>query len=145
MAKFKLQTVLDYRSRLEELAQQEHAVALQKEAALQRQVADARRELADYQAEFDDQQKKGILPQELIRYQNYLKYLSSRIEELVVARAKAQAEVEARLNVLCKASQEKRLLEKLKEKHFLSDQAQLRQAEATFLDEIAVQKFKRKL
>jgi flagellar FliJ protein len=145
MGKFKLQIVLDYRARLEELAQQEHVAARQKETALQQQLGDTRQELTDLQIEFEDLQSKGMLPQEFVMYSNHLNHLTGIVDDLIVACAAARAEVDGRLDALCKAGQEKKLLEKLKERHSLSEQVLARQKESALLDEIAVQKFKRKI
>jgi len=143
MGKFKLQTVLDYRERLESLAQQEHAKALQKESALMDRLAEKRVELATLHKEFEEQQQLGLTPQEYVLYTNHIEHSLASLAALVEEWETACEELECRRQALCKASQERQLLEKLKEKHRLDEQAELRHKEAVQLDEIAVQHFKR--
>jgi len=143
MGKFKLQTVLDYRERLESLAQQEHAVAKQKESALLERLAEKRMELAKLHEEFEEQQQLGLSPQEFVLYSNHIDHTLTLLASLVEEWEAAREELECRRQALSKASQERKLLEKLKEKHLLEEQVLVRQKEAIQLDEIAVQRFKR--
>lgn len=143
MGKFKLQTVLDYRERLESLAQQEHAAAQQKECALLDRLAEKRLELTKLHEEFEEQQRLGVSPQEFVLYTNHIEHTLAVLASLVEEWEAARDELECRRLALCKASQERQLLEKLKEKNRLDEQAQMRHKEAVQLDEIAVQHFKR--
>ncbi len=142
MAKFKLQTVLDYRVRLEGLAQQEHSAALKKESELLLELTAKRQELAALHVEFEALQSKGILPQEFILYTKHIGHTVAAVAKLAKRCEAARQEVAARLQALCQASQDKKLLEKLKAKHLLDEQARQRQQEAAMLDEIAVQRFR---
>jgi flagellar FliJ protein len=143
MGKFKLQTVLDYRERLERLAQQEHTAAQQKEGELLNLLAEKRLELAALHEEFESQQQLGLSPQEFVLYSHHIDHTLATLAALVEQWEAAREELERRRQALCKASQERKLLEKLKEKHRLEEQALARHKEAIQLDEIAVQHFKR--
>jgi flagellar FliJ protein len=143
MGKFKLQTVLGYRERLESLAQQEHAVAQQKECALLDRLAEKRMELATLHEEFEEQQRLGLSPQEFVLYSHHIDHTLTVLASLVEQWEAAREELECRRQALCQASQERKLLEKLKEKHLIEEQVQARHKEAIQLDEIAVQHFKR--
>lgn len=143
MGKFKLQTVLNHRERLESLAQQAHAAAQQKECVLLDRLAEKRLELSKLHEEFEEQQRLGLSPQEFVLYSNHIDHTLTILASLVEQWEAAREELECRRQALCKASQERRLLEKLKEKHLLDEQALARHQEAIQLDEIAVQHFKR--
>ncbi len=62
---FKLQTVLDHRQRLENLAQQKLADALRREAALQQKIVAQQADLRRLQQELTSRQQSGISVDEL--------------------------------------------------------------------------------
>lgn len=143
MAKFKLQTVLDYRERLEGLAQQAHAAALEKENQLLEQLTGKRQELAALHEEFEDRQRQGLSVHEFALYSNHIGHIMGLLASLLETWETARDELERKRQALCLASQERQLLEKLKEKHLCAERADALHKEALQLDEIAVQHFKR--
>ncbi len=143
MAKFKLQTVLDYRERLEGLAQQAHAAALDRESRLLEELTHKRRELAALREEFEERQRQGLSAQEFTWYSNHIGHSMGLLAALVEAWEAARDDLELKRQALCGASQERQLLEKLKEKHLSEERAEALHKEGSQLDEIAVQHFKR--
>jgi flagellar FliJ protein len=143
MTKFKLQTVLDYRERLEGLAQQAHAAALERESRLLEELTDKRRELAALREEFEERQRQGLSAQEFTLYSNHIGHTMSLLAGLVEAWEAARDDLERKRRELCIASQERQLLEKLKEKHLSEERVEALHKEALQLDEIAVRHFKR--
>lgn len=143
MAKFKLQTVLDYRERLESLAQQAHAEALDQENRLLGELTDRRRELDTLREEFEDLQRKGLDAFEFSLYSNHIGHAMGQVAELVERWEAARDEVEARRQALCVAAQERQLLEKLKEKQLSEAYAEEQHKEAVQLDEVAIRQFRK--
>ncbi|MDX9710773.1 MAG: flagellar export protein FliJ [Trichloromonas sp.] len=143
MAKFKLQTVLDYRERLESLAQQAHAEALDRETRLLGELTAKRRELDSLREEFEGLQRKGLDAFEFSLYSNHIGHAMGRVAELVERWEAARDEVETRRQALCVAGQERQLLEKLKEKHLSEAYAEELHKEAVQLDEVAVRNFRK--
>ncbi len=143
MAKFKLQQVLDYRERLEGLAQQAHVEAIAQEAQLAARLCDKRIELTALQEDFDQRQRQGIDPQEFPLYRNHIGQVKEELQASIRELESAKSVVQEKRTLLCNASRDKELLEKLKEKHLDEQKALAAQKESIFLDEIAVQHFKR--
>lgn len=143
MAKFKLQTVLDYRERLESLAQQAHAEALDQENRLLGELTARRRELDTLREEFEDLQRKGLDAYEFSLYSNHIGYAMGQVAELVERWEAARDEVEARRQALCVAGQERQLMEKLKEKQLSEAFAEEQHKEAVQLDEVAIRQFRK--
>ncbi len=143
MEKFKLQTVLDYRQRLEGLAQQAHAEAIAREAQLAAQLGEKRQGLNALQQEFDERQRQGIDPQEFPLYRNHIGQLKEELQAVIRSWEAAKRAVVEKRTLLCKAGRDKELLERLRQKHLQEQKTLAAQKEAIFLDEIAVQHFKR--
>lgn len=143
MTKFKLQTVLDYRERLESLAQQAHAEALDQENRLLGELTAKRRELDTLREEFEDLQRKGLDAYEFSLYSNHIGYALGQVAELVERWEAARDEVEARRQALCVAGQERQLLDKLKEKQLSEAFAEEQHKEAVQLDEVAIRQFRK--
>jgi flagellar FliJ protein len=135
---FKLQTVLNHRQRLEDIAAQRLSAALAREAALQRQLGEKRTAFDQLLGEFTGRQKAGISVHELQVYrhsiqrgQDQLKTLAGQAEQLV-------REVESCRRQLTEICRKKKLLEKLKEHHQEEQLYQDNQKEMAQLDEIAL-------
>lgn len=143
MTKFKLQTVLDYRERLESLAQQAHAEALEWENRLLAELTAKRRDLDALREEFEDLQRKGLDAYEFSLYSNHIGHAMGQVADLVERWEAARDEVEARRQALCVAGQERQLLDKLKEKYLNEAYAEEQHKEALELDEVAVRQFRK--
>lgn len=136
---FKLQPVLKHRGLLEDQARQRLATALNAERALADRIEDEREALNTLQAELRRQQMHGLSIQDLLLYESHidhrgrvLRYLSQEYEEL-------EQEVASCRLALCKTSQDRQLLEKLKTRHETEEQQRQLQRETQMLDEIALQ------
>jgi flagellar protein FliJ len=143
MKPFRLQKVLDYRQRLEELGRIALVAALEQEARLVLQLERAQQELGALYAQIEAHKREGIDPRELLSYEAHcgrkLAALAAEAEELDSARR----QVIARREELCEASREKKLLETVKARRLEEAQLEERRRDAIVLDEIAVQSFKR--
>jgi flagellar FliJ protein len=139
MAKpFKLQTVLDHRQRLEDMAMQSLAEARARENVLQQQITEKRTALDLLLEEFAERQQAGISFHDLQVYRLSIQRSQSRLKELEERAELLAEEVEDRRRHLAETCRDKKLLEKLKEKH-QEEQAYLDNLrETTHLDEVAL-------
>jgi flagellar protein FliJ len=148
MAKFvfRLQTVLDHKKRLEELAQVEHARAqaaqVREEGALQ-SLTDAE---SNGFAELERQRHTGRLDIESLQlgmaYLDALKVQIQRQEQVVHRVRRATA---ARRDQLVAAVQERKTLERLREKQHQEFLAEEARREATALDDLVIMRHTRQM
>jgi len=136
--KFKLQTVLNHRQRLESLAQQKLADSLQRETAMQHQLANQRAGLIKLQQELTHRQQTGITVQELQLFCLSINRQRKDLQSLIEQSEKLHREVKSNRQLLAEAAQEKKLLENLKEKKEAEQKHQDNQRESATLDDIAL-------
>lgn len=136
--KFKLQTVLNHRQRLESLAQQKLADSLQRETAMQHQLAGQRAGLIKLQQELTHRQQTGITVQELQLFCLSINRQRKDLQSLIEQSEKLHREVKSNRQLLAEAAQEKKLLENLKEKKEAEQKHQDNQRESATLDDIAL-------
>lgn len=141
MSKFRLEKVLAHRRALETTAQLKLAAALQYESELRAEAGLVREKLAATDEEFEERKRTGVTADELLLYQGQRDRLARRLADLLQRCAAAAREVEERRGELVAASQDKRLLERLKEKKEEESRTEMRREENILLDEIAIQKF----
>lgn len=135
---FKLQPVLKHRGLLEDQARQRLAATLNSEQELRVRYEQEREALGALQEELRRQQMHGVSVQDLLLYEAHidhqgrvLRYLGREHEEL-------EHQVAACRLDLCKNSQDRQLLEKLKTKHEAGEYQLQLQRETRLLDEIAL-------
>jgi flagellar FliJ protein len=139
MAKpFKLQTVLDHRQRLEDMAMQSLAEARARENVLQQQITEKRTALDLLLEEFAERQQAGISFHDLQVYRLSIQRSQSRLKELEERAELLAEEVEDRRRHLAETCRDKKLLEKLKEKHQEEQTYLDNLRETTHLDEVAL-------
>ncbi len=136
--KFKLQTVLNHRQRLENLAQQKLADSLRRDSALQHQVASQRATLNKLQQELTHHQQAGITVQDLQLYRLSINRQRKDLHALIEQADKLHREVKSNRQLLAEAAQEKKLLENLKEKKETEQKYQDNRQESATLDDIAL-------
>jgi len=138
MKPFGLQTVLDYRKRLEDAAQHKLVEARNVYVQIQKRFQTEERKLRDTLAERQRKEEEGISITELIRYEDHVE----RLERNLVAIRKTLQEKEHLVREaqahLMKKAQEKQILEKLKESQNNAWRRYLDKKEALMLDEIAI-------
>ena len=138
MKPFQLDTVLNYRQRLEDLAQNRLMSALQAEQQIQIRIEGERRLLATLIATASARQQEGIAIGELIDLEEHIRYVRTGLVALQDELAKRQEKVAAERRNLQKRSKEKQAMEKLKEKQNAAWRHHLDKKEAAMLDEIAI-------
>lgn len=138
MTSFKLQSVLDYRKLQKDKAQQLLAEAIRKEASLVAQLAALREEIRVLHRDMKEDQAHGVTAHELELYENRCTHKTEcivRIERTIEA---ARGEIIARRQALLSASQDKKALEKLKERKLEEAEKEMKKKENATIDEIAL-------
>lgn len=139
MAKpFKLQTVLNHRQRLEDIAMQSLAEARARENALLRQITERRTALDLLLGEFSERQQTGISFHDLQIYRLSIRRSRSRIKALEDQAKQLAREVETCRRHLAETCRDKKLLEKLKDKHQAEQTCLDNLRETAHLDEVAL-------
>lgn len=136
---FKLQSVLNYRSILEQEAQQQLAKVLRIQSELLAQVGRQRAELRYLCLDLEQKKEAGLPVSELNLYnvhitmrEQQLSALGQRIDEINQKVASSRAD-------LLRTSQDRKMVEKLKEKQGQEHQKELNRKENIMLDEMALQ------
>jgi len=137
MGPFSLHTVLDYRGRLENLAQQKLMGAEQAARQLAERIAKAEAEITAATAELAEKQRQGISIREHISLAEGLDYRQRELAAMNEAMARRLKNVDSARGHLQQRSQEKKVMEKLKERQNAAWQLHLNKKEAASLDEIA--------
>lgn len=143
MKPFRLQKVLDYRQRLEELGRLALVQGLEQEAQLVTRLEAAQQELGKLYAEIEAFKREGIDPHELLLYEAHCSRKVAALAALAEQLDSARRQVMSRREELCEASRDKKLLETVKSRKQEEARQEERRRDAIVLDEIAVQSFKR--
>jgi len=143
MKRFKLQSVLDYRQILENQAQQRLAESLDAESRLIAEIEAGEQELQSLYVELARLQGDGMALHDLVLYENRISHKIEQLADFTDQLAELREEIERRRQTLRGACQEKKLMEKLKEKHEENELLRLRRQESALLDEVAVLFYRR--
>ncbi|HHB77198.1 MAG TPA: flagellar export protein FliJ [Desulfobulbus sp.] len=138
MKPFSMEPVLRYRKQLEDEARQKLFISRKKEAEISRQLKDVQQVITDLYADLENEKKEGTTVDRLLLYENRILLEQERLLGLQEKLVRRQKEVARRRRRLLHASQEKKGLEKLKEKQNLAYKQFRERQEAAMLDEIAV-------
>lgn len=135
---FKLQSVLDYRTLLRNIAQQELYKSREAEAGLANALLQAQEELARLHQDLESRQHTGISVQELILYENHCDHKMQAIDRLEQELQQIREKITQQRLALTRANSHKKLLEKLKRKQLAIHEQKLRKKETSEADETAV-------
>jgi len=138
MKPFGLETVLNYRRRLEDLAQSHLAEARQAEEQVRQQLADQQNMYQLLVSTIEREQATGVNILELIRHEEHLHYIKAQVAELENELKKKCDHVARTRKELLKRAKERRVMDKLKERQNTAWQNYLDKKEAAVLDEIAI-------
>ena len=138
MNKFKLQTALKVRERLEKLYQKSFAEQVQVTQRLTDQLNILEEALEENNSAVDLAKRNGFTIADLVRANGFgqrLKYHQSVVQDQMIEQ---QELMERRRQELVSATQQKRVLEILREKHELKERERLQKEETFELDEISL-------
>lgn len=137
MKPFSLQTVLNHRKRLEDIAQHRFLEAKKTHGIIKTKLDDASHALKDFIVESAQLQQKGIGITELIRHEERIAAQQQNVQAIKKTLAEKTQLVEKEQQNLLLRSKERQIMERLKEKQNKAWQAYLNKQEAAMLDEIA--------
>ncbi len=138
MNKFKLQTALKVRERLEKLYQKSFAEQVQVTQRLTDQLNILEEALEENNSAVDLAKRNGFTIADLVRANGFgqrLKHHQSVVQDQMIEQ---QELMERRRQELVSATQQKRVLEILREKHELKESERLQKEETFELDEISL-------
>ncbi len=138
MNKFKLQTALKVRERLEKLYQKSFAEQVQVTQRLTDQLNILEEAFQENSSAVDLAKRNGFTIADLVRANGFgqrLKYHQSVVQDQMIEQ---QELMERRRQELVSATQQKRVLEILREKHELREGERLQKEETFELDEISL-------
>ena len=138
MKPFSLETVLNYRQRLEDIAHNRFFEAEKNRTIIEKKLAHELKLLDKLIKTSSALQAKGITITELIRYENII--LKNEENILAIRKTLAEKEVlaEKERENLIRRSRDRQILEGLKDHQNLAWKAYLNKKEAAMLDEIAI-------
>lgn len=136
---FRLQPVLRHRELLEDRARQRLATAVQVENELRLALEKGQADLHRLQQELEMRRCHGISVQDLLLFEENIAHRGRLLTALEQDLERARREVEESRQALIRSSQDRRVLEKLKEKREAEARQEATRRETRVLDEIAVQ------
>ncbi len=137
MKPFSLQTVLDYRKRLEDIAQYRFLEAKKNRDIIKNKLDDATDALTLFIAESVQLQQAGIEITELIRHEEIIASQKQNLQAIKKNLSERIQLVENEQQNLLHRCKERQILERLKETQNKAWHAYLNKQEAAMLDEIA--------
>ena len=137
MKPFSLQTVLDYRKRLEDIAQHRLIEAKKVQETIEKKLSAEINALAIFIAETEKLQTEGIGITELIRYEESITSQKDNIRAIKKNLTEKCQLVQNEQQNLIHRSKERQVMERLKQTRNKAWRAYLNKKEAAMLDEIA--------
>lgn len=138
MKPFTLDTVLQYRERLENLAQEALSKARREEDQVKQALDRQTEEYERLKTYIDRIQREGVTITELIGKEEHLAYIREGIKALQAELGKKQQGVKKAHRMLVEKSRDRQVMEKLKEKQNSAWKQYLNKKEAAILDEMAI-------
>ena len=137
MKPFTLQTVLDYRKRLEDIAQNRLTEAKKVQEIIKKKLNDEVETLTLFIDETEELQAKGIGITELIRYEERISAQKQNILAIKKNLSEKSKLVKKEQQHLIDRSKERQIMQRLKETQNIAWKRYLDKKEAAMLDEIA--------
>ncbi len=133
-----MEPVLRYRQQLEDEARQNLFADLEKEEDIRTELIHTIDALSELYADLTLERAQGTTVDRLLLFEKHIVIKQEKIEQLQAELEKQEKVVERRRRHLLQASQDKKALEKLKERQNLAYKKFRDKKEAAMLDEIAV-------
>jgi len=143
MKPFSMEPVLRYRQQLEDEARQKLFADLEKEEEIRTELTRTAGSLSRLYADLTLERIQGTTVARLLLFENHMVIKQEKIKLLQADLEKQEKVVERRRRHLLQASQDKKALEKLKERQNLAYKKYRDKKEAAMLDEIAILRYSR--
>jgi flagellar FliJ protein len=135
--------LLDYRKRIEEGLQIELSL-IQRELENARQaLLSSQQEKTHYEEELAERESREVNLHESILYRDYLRGIRKKIEEQRERVATIKIKFDKKQEELLAATKNRKVLEKVKEKHAREFMQELQKKERAFVDEVGIRRFQR--
>ncbi len=141
MKPFALDTVLNYRKRLEDIAQHRFIEAQKTRDIIKKKLAEATEDLNFFIAESAQLQQQGIEITELIRHEERIAGQKKNVQAIKNNLIEKTQLIEKEQHNLLLRCKERQILERLKETQNKAWQGYLNKKEAAMLDEIATTRY----
>ncbi|EKD34210.1 MAG: hypothetical protein ACD_75C02428G0003 [uncultured bacterium] len=138
MKPFAFNTVLAYRKRLEDIAQQRLAEARKVLAAVQNKLREEKNNLAHLIKTTELLQTEGVNITELVRYEDQILRVKANIKAIEKNLADKEERVKQEQHNLLRRAKDRQIMEKLKDQQDSAWKAYLDKKEMAMLDEIAI-------
>ncbi|MBM9513188.1 flagellar export protein FliJ [Desulfogranum marinum] len=138
MQPFKLDAVIKFRKQLEDTARQNLFTALEKETEAQAVRTRHQQDRDHLYLRLQQEKEQGTTAPRLIMLENRIALVKEQVSAADQGVQKAEREVESKRKALLKASQDRKVIEKMKEKQNNAYQEHLNKKELAMLDELAV-------
>ena len=138
MQPFKLDAVIKFRKQLEDTARQNLFTAREEEAAAQTVLTRQQQDLDHLYFSLQQEKEQGTTAPRLIMVENRIALVKEEVSTAREVIEKAQIEVESKRKALLKTSQDRQVIEKMKEKQNNAYKQHLNKKELAMLDELAV-------
>lgn len=137
-AKFKLQSVLNYRQSLEDQAQQVLTASLQSRKELEQQFQEQGLALGRYDGELRKKQSEGMTVAEMELFESQIYHCRRLMADLQQRLETLDRRIDEERRELHEAAQNRQIMEKLKEKQEAEYRQELTRKERDMLDEISL-------
>ena len=139
--RFRLQSILDLRTRKEDGLKKDFSLALEALYAEEERLKALNRDLEAQLAQWDAEANGRTDISDFVMYDQYLAHLKKRILGQIRQIKVQQEKTETVRLDLVEATKDKRVLERLKERHYTDYRNRLDRLEQKFLDEIGTRKY----
>jgi flagellar protein FliJ len=138
MKPFRLQSVLDYKKRLEDMAQKSLLICLEARSSLNSEKQKEKKEVLKLCEQLQKAIQKSIILPEMMLYQHCIQAKKDHINEISRKLETLDSEINLKKEELVKAGQDKKSLEILKNKKEKEKERKQRHDENCFFDEAAI-------
>jgi len=141
--RFNLQVLLDYRKRIEEGLQIELSLIQRELEHARQELLSSQQEKTHYEEELAEREAREVNLQESILYRDYLRGIRKKIQEQRDRVASIKIEFDKKQEELLAAMKNRKVLEKVKEKHAKEFREELQKQERAFVDEVGIRRYQR--
>ena len=143
MYRFNLQVLLDYRKRIEEGFQIELSLIQRELENARQELLSSQQEKTHYEEELAERESREVNLHESILYRDYLRGIRKKIEEQRDRVATIKIKFDKKQEELLAATKNRKVLEKVKEKHAKEFIQELEKKERAFVDEVGIRRYQR--